>query len=124
MSKDQFLQQFPKNVIDKGNIVPIREELEKKFKETGKIDISKLNSNEPIEAPTDASLNPEKFESSEIVTLRVRTETGKRTIIIKLLKTDKMEHLYDYVNPYVEFSDKPFELRSKFPNRAYSESET
>jgi hypothetical protein len=32
--------------------VPIREELEKRFKETGKIDVSKLNSNEPIEIPT------------------------------------------------------------------------
>ena len=123
MSKDQFLQQFPNNVVDKGNIVPIREELEKKFKETGKIDVRKLNSNEPIEAPTDVQLNPEKYEASEIVTLRVRTETGKRTIIIKLLKTDKMDMLYDFVTPYAEFSDKPFELRSKFPNRAYAESE-
>lgn len=34
-----------------------------------------------------------------------------------------MDLLYDYVNPYVEFSDKPFELRSKFPNRAFAESE-
>jgi len=58
------------------------------------------------------------------VTLRIRTETGKRTIIVKLLKTDKMELLYEYVAPYVEFDDKPYELRSKFPNRAYEEKET
>jgi len=53
MSKEEYLKQFPKNVIDKGNIIPIREELEKRFKETGKIDVSKLNPNEPIEAPTE-----------------------------------------------------------------------
>jgi len=35
-----------------GNIIPIREELEKKFAETGKIDVSKLNSNEPIVVET------------------------------------------------------------------------
>ena len=124
MSKHEFLQQFPKNVIDKGNIVPIREELEKKFKETGKIDVSKLNTNEPIEAPTDVQLSPDKFQAADIVTLRIRTETGKRTIIVKLLKTDKMDLLYDFITPYVEFDDKPYELRSKFPNRAYAESET
>jgi len=39
MSKDEFIKQFPKNVISKGNIIPIREELEKRFKETGKIDV-------------------------------------------------------------------------------------
>ena len=123
MSKDEFLKQFPKNVISKGEIVPIREELEQKFKKTGKIDVSKLNNNEPIEAPTDIALNPENYNSSDIVTLRIRTETGKRTIIVKLLKTDKMSLLYDYVSPYIEFDDKPYELRSKFPNKAYEENE-
>jgi len=109
-------------VISKGNIVPIREELEKRFKETGKIDTSKLNSNEPIEAPTDVAIDEtNKYTPDQIVTLRVRTETGARTIIVKLLRTDKVDLLYDYVSPYVEFSDKPYELRSKFPNKAYDE---
>ena len=120
MQKDEYLKQFPKNVIHKGNIIPIREELERKFKETGKIDTSKLNTNEPIEAPTDVSLDEEnKYTPEQIVTLRVRTETGKRTIIVKLLRTDKIDLLYDFVSPYSEFSDKPFELRSKFPNKAF-----
>lgn len=82
-----------------------------------------MNSTEPIEAPTDAQLNPDKFEASEICTLRIRTETGKRTIIVKLLKTDKIDLLYDFVTPYVEFDDKPYELRSKFPNKAYDEND-
>lgn len=55
--------------------------------------------------------------------MRIRTETGKRTIIVKLLKTDKMSLLYDYVSPYIEFDDKPYVLRSKFPNKAYEENE-
>ena len=40
-----------------GKAVPIREELEKKFKETGKIDAEKLNSNEPIEVDPDFDVN-------------------------------------------------------------------
>jgi len=27
------------------------------------------------------------------------------------------------VSPYIEFDEKPFELRSKFPNKAYSKDE-
>lgn len=34
MSKDEFLSHFPKNVIKNGNIIPIREELEKRFRDT------------------------------------------------------------------------------------------
>ena len=45
MTNDEFLDKLPKNVIKNGKIIPIREELEKKFKETGKIDVNKLNLN-------------------------------------------------------------------------------
>ena len=34
MSKDEFLKQFPKEVIKEGKIIPIREELEKRFRDT------------------------------------------------------------------------------------------
>ena len=34
MSKQEFLNQFPVNKIVNGNIIPIREELEKRFQET------------------------------------------------------------------------------------------
>ena len=30
-SKEEFLSQFPKNLIKKGMVIPLREELEKKF---------------------------------------------------------------------------------------------
>jgi len=52
MSKDEFLKQFPKQVMKEGQIVPIREELEKRFRETQELDVQKLNSNEPIEVET------------------------------------------------------------------------
>ena len=34
-----------------------------------------------------------------------------------------MEMLYNFVTPYIEFDDKPFVLRSKFPNKAFKEDE-
>lgn len=103
--------------------MPIREELEKRFKETGKVDTSKLNSNEPIEAYTHVVADEGAYDQAQIVTLRIRTETGKRTVIVKLLRTDKMADLYEAIDPYVEFTDKVYELRSKFPNRGYSKDE-
>ncbi len=55
MSKEEYLAQFPKQVIKDGNIIPIREELEKRFRETQELDVSKLNSHEPIEIETDVA---------------------------------------------------------------------
>lgn len=58
------------------------------------------------------------------MTLRVRTETGKRTLIVKLLPNDKMAAVYIAVRPYMESKSKRFELRTNFPNRSYLESDT
>jgi uncharacterized protein YqfB (UPF0267 family) len=88
LSKEEFLSQFPKNVIKNGNVIPIREELEKRFRDTQELDVNKLNSNEPIEVPTEVTKNESKYEANQIVTLRVRTETGKRNLIVKVLATD------------------------------------
>jgi hypothetical protein len=103
-----------------GKAIPIRDELEKQFKKTGKIDTSKLNSNEPIEI--DPDFDVAATETTDIVNLRIRTETGKRNIILKLLISDKMSKVYDLVTPYSE-GDK-FELRTNFPNKAYALNET
>jgi len=118
MSKDEFLNQFPKTKIQEGKAVPIREELEKRFQETQKIDVNKLNSNEPITVETHVK---EGTDPSLVVNLRIRTETGKRNIIIKLLATDQISQVYKLVTPYIEGkSDTRFELRTNFPNRSYN----
>jgi len=51
----------------------------------------------------------------------VRTETGKRNVIVKMLATDTISQVYDYVLAYIEGGDDTvFELRTNFPNKAYS----
>ena len=53
-----------------------------------------MNSNEPIVIESEVTKNESKYTPGEIVTLRVRTETGKRNLIVKLLVTDKMPLVY------------------------------
>lgn len=60
-----------------------------------------MNSNEPIVIDTHVTKEEGKFEINEIVNLRVRTETGKRTMILKLHIHDKIEVVYKYVKPYM-----------------------
>ena len=45
-------------------------------------------------------------------------------MIVKLLVTDKIKEVYKAVRPYLEKSGSQFEIRSKFPNRAFDENET
>jgi len=128
IDKKEFLDQFPKNVIKNGKIIPIREELEKKFRETKQLDLSKLNTNEPIEIETHVvsaeQEESKQFDKSDIVMLRIRTETGKRNLILKLLVTDMMHVVYDYIKPYLEDESSVVEIRSNFPKKTYIEKAT
>ena len=82
--------------------------------------MNKLNSNEPITVQTDL----DEASGDEVVSLRVRTETGKRTILVKLGQSDPIAKVYKYVRPYAEEGNKAkFELRTNFPNKAYVESD-
>jgi len=56
--------------------------------------------------------------------MRVRSETGKRTLILKLLITDRVDKVYQAIKPYIENKGKPFEIRTTFPNKAYAEDDT
>lgn len=110
-----------------GKNIPIREELEKRFQETQVIDTSKLNANEPIQPEThvEKALKEGKvIEATEIVNLRIRTETGKQTILLKLLVSDTMAVVYKYIRPYLEGGKATkFELRTSFPNKSYAETD-
>ena len=99
---------------------PIREELEQKFRETnGHLDLSKLNSNEPVELKIGEPI------PAETVTLRVRTETGKRTLIVRVAGSEKIKSVYDAVRPYLESGEnaRRFVLRTNFPSKAYLEAD-
>lgn len=74
--------------------------------------------NGPVELEThvDATTDP-----SSVVNLRIRTETGKRTIVLKMLVTDTISQVYKLITPYSESST--FELRTNFPNKAYLPTE-
>lgn len=88
ISKEEFLSQFPKQVIKDGNVIPIREELEKRFRDTQELDVNKLNSHEPIVIENDVTRNLANIPPADVVTMRIRTETGKRNLILKLLVTE------------------------------------
>lgn len=64
-----------------------------------------------------------KFESTELATLRIRTENGKQFILLKLLSTDTIKTVYDYVKKYSENPSK-FSIRTTFPKKEYQISET
>lgn len=113
-SKEEFLSQFPKHLMKGGRVIPLREELEKKFdpaKSLSKFHKIPAVTPEHLEAKV-ADLPPE-----EIVSLRIRTENGS-TLLLKFCIHDTMANVYEALDGYAEKKGK-FDLRSKFPMKVF-----
>ncbi len=52
-----------------------------------------------------------------MVTLKIRTENGKRTLIIKMSNKDSLADLYKITNNYSETNS--YEIASNFPISTY-----
>lgn len=109
ISPQQFLDQIPNSVVKEGKVIPIKE------------DIARILGAEPspqessIEIPThvDATTSTAKF-----TTLRIKTETGRKTLIVKLWYTDTLAVLKRLLDPYSETKGR-FEIRSTFPAKVF-----
>mmetsp|Transcript_2322 Transcript_2322/g.3695 ORF Transcript_2322/g.3695 Transcript_2322/m.3695 type:complete len:441 (-) Transcript_2322:121-1443(-) len=111
LSKDQFLSQLPQNVIKGGNVIPVREEVGRAFREekSGTIEVF---------THVDEFLLKSKEPKDKITTLRIRTEDGKRNLIIKMWYGDKLQDLRTYIETNREKSGN-YEIRSTFPAKVF-----
>ena len=114
LNKDQFLSQLPENVIRGGDIISVREDIAKIFgnEKSGTI---------KVETHVDLLLktNP---NFKEFTTLRIKTETGKRNLIIFMLYTDYLGKLKEFLDANRE-NKAPYELRSTFPAKVFDFSD-
>ena len=107
-TKEEFLNQLPKTVIHNGKAIAIRDDIQKKLEGGGKPVVTAQGAavKEGImNLDTDISLKEERNQLNEVeknmvTTLKVRTESGRLTLMVKLLATDKIQKLYDLVASY------------------------
>ncbi len=79
-SKEEFLSQFPKHLLKNGRVIPLREELEKKFDPMKSL--SKFHHN-PLITPEHLEAKVKDLPPDEVVTLRIRTESGANSLMLK-----------------------------------------
>lgn len=110
LNKDQFLAQLPENVIKNGEIIPVREDVAKVFgsEKTGTV---KVDTHVDQILKTDTNFK-------DFTTLRIKTETGKRNLIILLLFTDTLQTLKKFLDLNRESKGR-YEVRSTFPAKTF-----
>ncbi|XP_053467054.1 UBX domain-containing protein 11 isoform X1 [Ictalurus furcatus] len=118
LSMQQFLNKLPERVVKGGNVINIRSSLKHHLQgcdgaESGGLSV--------IETPALQTLRerPECDEVSEISSLRVKSEDGEKTFILKMFCSETIGHLRRYLDTHRGSRGPPYDIISAFLHQRY-----
>ncbi|XP_030074217.1 UBX domain-containing protein 11 isoform X2 [Microcaecilia unicolor] len=126
LTMDQFLNRLPRAVIRDGQVMDIREPIREALQGTGG---TKKSSVILVETPSLTAMK-ERLKISEqnrspsasnISTLRIKSENGDQTYIVKMSFTETIADLRTYLAQYRGTQSNLYDIISAFPQQAYSD---
>lgn len=95
-TREEFLNKLPEQVVSRGKVVAVRSEIAKKL---GVV----AESSQEAEASTEVAAQEGEgkvFAREDLVVVKVRSEKGKNSVLIKVLASDSIEEIYKYAEKY------------------------
>ncbi|XP_045574302.1 UBX domain-containing protein 11 isoform X1 [Salmo salar] len=127
LTMDQFLNRLPKVVVKAGRVIDIRDSVKASLQ--GSSDASNSHAVTLIDTPELQAMK-ERLELHEtdppnsardVTTLRVKSEDGEHTYIIKMRFSETIGHLRQYLDKHRWTDATAYDIISAFPQRRYSE---
>uniref|UniRef100_A0A8C4YVK0 UBX domain-containing protein 11 n=1 Tax=Gopherus evgoodei TaxID=1825980 RepID=A0A8C4YVK0_9SAUR len=127
LSLEQFLNQLPKSLIREGQVIDIRGPIKGTLQGS---DGTRSNEVILVETPSLKAMK-ERLKADEqgqppapnISTLRIKSENGEQTYIVKMLFTETIGDLRRHLAQIWQVQDhSPYEIISTFPQRVYADN--
>ncbi|XP_069549363.1 UBX domain-containing protein 11 isoform X2 [Brachyistius frenatus] len=127
LTTDQFLNKLPKFVVKAGRVIDIRESLRGTMQ--GSSDAQRRGSvilvdTPALQAMTDRSqtLNADQPPSArDVITLKVKSEDGDRTYVVKMCCSETVGHLRKYLDKHGGAGLPGYDIISAYPERHYDD---
>ncbi|KAK3515646.1 hypothetical protein QTP70_026416 [Hemibagrus guttatus] len=118
LSMQQFLNKLPECVVKAGNVINIRSSLKHHLQGCDGAESCVFSA---IDTPALQTLRerPECDEVCEISSLRVKSEDGEKTFILKMFFSETIGDLRQYLDAHRGFSEPPYDIISAFPQQCY-----
>ncbi|XP_073728502.1 UBX domain-containing protein 11 [Misgurnus anguillicaudatus] len=121
LSMEQFLRKLPKCVVKSGKVISIRDSIQADLQ--GLSDGAKSQSTTIVETPVLQALTKSETDClvKDITTLRVKSEDGVETLIVKMHYSETIGDLRHYLDMKRGPGGCPYDIISAFPKRCYSD---
>lgn len=123
-SVDQFLSQLPQSVIKDGKIIDVRSGVENVIKGGARqTDVQILDTPvlQEIKSRGVETARPQSAGKTQVSTLRIKSETGEMTYILKMKFTDCIRDVRSHVDAARPKDAPPYDIKTSFPNRVYDD---
>ncbi|KAK2550263.1 UBX domain-containing protein 11 [Acropora cervicornis] len=120
-SVDQFLSRLPQSVIKEGKIIDVRSGVANVIKGvSGHSDIKVLETPvlQDIKSRSSDSSRPQSGKT-QVTTLRIKSETGEVTYILKMKFTDTVGDVRRHIDAERSSDALPYAIKTSFPNQVY-----
>lgn len=120
-SVDQFLSRLPQSVIKEGKIIDVRSGVANVIKGvSGHSDIKVLETPvlQDIKSRSSDSSRPQSGKT-KVTTLRIKSETGEVTYILKMKFTDTVGDVRRHIDAERSSDALPYAIKTSFPNQVY-----
>ena len=100
LTKEEFLNELPGKVIKNGRIIPVRGEIAKKM---GVLSDNPTGIGNAVEIETEVVQQEKKgkvFDPNDVTSIKIRSEKGKNSVLVKVLANDGISVLYKYAEKY------------------------
>lgn len=136
MTREEFLSRLPPTAIKDGQIIDIRDSIAKHLGGGGgggKDNNSSTDSPKPISSGEDGIIilpsqalsdiqNDCVKKDEQITTLRIKSGDGKQTLMLKLYYSNTIGDIRDALDKYRLDNTVPYDLRTAYPNKAYTDN--
>ncbi|XP_056122240.1 UBX domain-containing protein 11 [Rhinichthys klamathensis goyatoka] len=123
LSMEQFLQKLPETVVKAGKVISIRDSVKAHLQ--GFPDGAKSYSTTTVETSALRALREREIDltpsSKDVTTLRVKSEDGMETFIMKMYFTETFGDLRHYLDRKRGPGAAAYDIISAFPQRCYSD---
>ncbi|KAJ7378359.1 UBX domain-containing protein 11 [Desmophyllum pertusum] len=122
-SMDQFLSRLPQSVIKDGKIIDVRSGVANVIKGAeGQSDVKILDTPALQEIKSRGVDGPRpQSGTTHVSTLRIKSETGEMTYILKMKFTDCIRDVRSHIDAARTKDAPPYDIKTSFPNKVYDD---
>lgn len=122
-SVDQFLSRLPPSVIKEGKIIDVRSGVADVIKGgEGRSGVQVLNTPALQDIKSRSKDDPRpQSGTTQVTTLRIKSETGEVTYILKMKFTDCIGDVRSHIDAARPKGAPPYDIKTSFPNKVYDD---